>query len=569
MEIYKNKTFHFTPSNLQKTTHGCSGYISIMTAELLQLKNQFYDIAKELLGQLDPSETQEKVPQASTCRIEGTFPGLLSKNILEQCERHLLHASRPVYLDSLQNQQGCTLAMAGLLAPIYNSIARYHLAQILNCTSKLLITTIDNTAFPIRTLSGASLTMDDILTVKATKTWLNDEVINAQVSLINAHCKGLSVANTHLYSKVLSSGPYSIETWLRPLLVRPIETFVIPMNLNNTHWIACSIHLQGHFILCFDSMRTVSTRTIKPVLLLLLAHADMFGLTRSIIRKSLVVLFPGFTRTFMEIDEEEHVLEELASLEERRTSDITLLSQSAGEKIDTISISSTGSDAELSSVQTTFNSSTNVDTKSKQVFKKFTFQHPRSSYYLLHRTGPSICGVSNSTNSIGLLSRPTIDTEGQDDLIAARRDPISDTTTNIVLEILSILTTGTGIVEVARKRLNDEGLDTLLDSPSSNLLFVDVKTAEIALHKLRREYNIRSLLSSAAEAVMLSLNMPQQENGYDCGVYMLLFIKMIARQFGPGYPLVAQDTKRARSLIAMEVCKQKLLVTPQDLDEFC
>ena len=180
-----------------------------------------------------------------------------------------------------------------------------------------------------------------------------------------------------------------------------------------------------------------------------------------------------------------------------------------------------------------------------------------------------MCGVSNSTDSTGLLSRPTIDTKEQDDLIATRGAPTSPAAANIVLEILSTLTACTADIEVARQRLHDEGLDTLLDSSSSDLRFVDVKTAEIALHKLRREYNIGSLLTSAAEAVMLSLNMPQQENGYDCGVYMLLFMKMIARQFGPGYPLVAQDTKRVRSLITMEVCKQKLLITPQDLDELC
>lgn len=539
-----------------------------MTAELLQLKNQFYDLAKELLGQLDPSEAQKKSSAASTCRVEGTFAGFLSNNILEQCERRLPHASRPVCLDSSQSQRDRTLAMAALLIPIYNLIAKYHLTQVMSCASRRLVTTIDDTAFPVRTLSGASLSIEDILTVKTPNAWLNDEVINAQVSLINARCKGLSIANTHLYSKALSSGPYGLEAWLRPLLSQPIETFVIPMNLNNTHWTACSIHLQGHFVFCFDSMRAINTRTIKPVLLLLLTYADMFGLTRDVIHRNLVVLFPGFTRTFIEMDEEEHILEELASIEKQRAN-IALLSQSVGENIDTISISSTGSDAELSSVQAVLISSANTDTRPKRIFEKLTLQRPRSSYYLLHRMGPSMCGVSNSTDSTGLLSRPTIDTKEHDDLIATRGAPTSSAAANIVLEILSTLTACTADIEVARQRLHDEGLNTLLDSPSSDLLFVDVKTAEIALHKLRREYNIGSLLTSAAEAVMLSLNMPQQENGYDCGVYMLLFMKMIARQFGPGYPLVAQDTKRVRSLITMEVCKQKLLITPQDLDELC
>lgn len=536
-----------------------------MTIELAQLRGQFYNIANELFSQFDLLKAQESAPKNNFRYVTGTFRALLNEKILEQCECCSLHTYTPTSSCSPQNQRSCTLVISALLVPIRNLLANYYLTRVLSFADRLLNTIIENTTFPIRTLSGASLTVDDLLTVKTPEAWLNDEIINAQVALINARSATISIANTHFYSKVLTSGPYSVEAWLRPLLSQSTNIFVIPMNIHNAHWIACSIHLQGYFLLCFDSMSNVSTLVIKPILLLLLVHADLFGLTRGIIYERFVVLFPGYTRTFHELDEEDHILEELANIEARHAADMAPSLQGTGEDMNAISISSTGSDAERSSVHDTLGSRATVDSKSEQTSEKITFQWPGSTYYLRYRAGPAICGMSSPTGHTNIFPDSTVVTAKQDISTASTDTPASGTSPNMVVEIATTLTNPT-LVALARQELENEGLAAISNSSLDELLFVDVRMAEIALHNLLKRHRIEGLLVSAAEAVMLSSNMPHQQNGWDCGVYMLLFVKMIARQFGPGYPLVAKDTKKARSLIALEVCTQKLLTTPQDLD---
>lgn len=551
-----------------------------MTVKLSQLRDCVYNVAKELYNQLNSLGIQKEAPQITSYHIEASFQSLLNKSILEQCECRLFHMREPepklASSGSSHNRREYVLAISALLVPVYNSLSRYHLSCILNLVDSLLTTIVNNTTFPIQALNGASLTMNDLLTVKNPKAWLNDEIINAQISLINAHCDRVSIASTHFYTKMLTSGPYGMTSWLHPFLSPSIKVLVIPINLNNTHWVACSIHIKGHFILCFDSMGTINTFTIKPILMLLVAHAGAFGLTKDLICKKFVILFPGYARTFLEIDTEHHILEELVDIEVRYTSRRTSPSYNVKGDVDTvptasapttISISSTESDAEVNAEDTIVKSPTSIDSRSKQVFKQFIHQRPRFPYYMMYKTRPRMCGISNRTSDIGTSPQSVIDAKEQDIYTDIGETHTSDAPINIALEIISIISERTEVVDAAKQKLKDEGLDSFLNAPPGDILAVDVKRIDEVLDELHSQYQIESLLTSAAEAVSLSLNMPHQQNGYDCGVYMLLFIKMIARQFGPGYPLVAQDTKKARALIATEVCMQRLLINPQDLGD--
>lgn len=538
-----------------------------MALELSQLRDNFYTIAKELHEQFDHLGTQKEIPKAGFCQIEGTFPSLLNRSIIEQCEHRLSHIPKLESSSSLQNRREYALAISILLARVYNSLAKYHLTYMLNLIDSLLTTVISNVTFPIKALNGALLTMEDLSTVKIPEAWLNDEVINSQISLINASCDRISVANTHFYSKALNSGPYSIESWLRPMLSRQIEVFVIPMNLNNTHWVACSIHIKSHFILCFDSMHAINTNTIRPILMLLVAHADMFGLTKDLICNNFIILFPGYTRTFLEINTEHHILEELSNIEANHISETILTLPNTKTDILTtsaISISSTESNPEHSTGSNILKSTTNIDSKSKRFFKQIVQQRSRLIYYRLFQNRPRMCGISKYTTSIDTYSGSMIDAEEQDYYTASQEN---NTSINIILELMHIVNEHIEVIDTAKQKLKDDGLDTILNTPSSELLSVDVKRADKILCELHKQYKIGSILTSAAEAVLLSLDMPYQQNGYDCGVYMLLFIKMIARQFGPGYPLLPKDTKKARIFIAVELCTQRLLITPQDLGD--
>jgi hypothetical protein len=98
-------------------------------------------------------------------------------------------------------------------------------------------------------------------------TWLNDEVINFYMNLlqerdtkfINAKEKTRSshYFNSFFFTKLLENRVYNysnVKRWTKKFDIFEKEKIFIPVNLNNTHWTMLMIHMQKKEIHYFDSL---------------------------------------------------------------------------------------------------------------------------------------------------------------------------------------------------------------------------------------------------------------------------------------------------------------------------
>lgn len=120
------------------------------------------------------------------------------------------------------------------------------------------------------TLKAAGITLhgEDIQKLRGTR-WLNDEVINAYVHLINERNARLSskggaphtyVFNTFFYTRLTSvAGGYDyagVRRWTSRARVNVLQydLLLVPVNLGNHHWVLSGIDMKNRTIIYLDSM---------------------------------------------------------------------------------------------------------------------------------------------------------------------------------------------------------------------------------------------------------------------------------------------------------------------------
>ena len=90
--------------------------------------------------------------------------------------------------------------------------------------------------------------------------WVNDEVINAYMALIQAEFKHVFVFNTFFWQK-LNSGKNSfnfegVRSWTRRRSINIFADYSVilyPVNINEVHWVVAAVDLRDFTISVFDS----------------------------------------------------------------------------------------------------------------------------------------------------------------------------------------------------------------------------------------------------------------------------------------------------------------------------
>ena len=96
--------------------------------------------------------------------------------------------------------------------------------------------------------------------------WLNDEVINLWMELMNARDVVLVAldgrrrtyfCNSFFYSKLNEGNVYkysNVQRWTKNIDIFDQEMVIIPVNISNQHWCLAVIYMQKKEIAYYDSM---------------------------------------------------------------------------------------------------------------------------------------------------------------------------------------------------------------------------------------------------------------------------------------------------------------------------
>ncbi len=86
-------------------------------------------------------------------------------------------------------------------------------------------------------------------------TWLNDEVINGYIELMNNKLLGRNVRimDSFFATNTLNKSPEMIERALARKNIKKWMTLVIPIN-TGAHWFMCAV--KNHKVTLYDSLRT-------------------------------------------------------------------------------------------------------------------------------------------------------------------------------------------------------------------------------------------------------------------------------------------------------------------------
>jgi sentrin-specific protease 1 len=110
------------------------------------------------------------------------------------------------------------------------------------------------------------------------RTWLNDEVINFYMSMLQERddrlCQeqpGRSSShyfNSFFMSKLLEKGTYTfsnVRRWTKKFDVSSKDKIFLPVNISNTHWTLAVVYVRKKEIVYFDSMNGDGTRYLQAL----------------------------------------------------------------------------------------------------------------------------------------------------------------------------------------------------------------------------------------------------------------------------------------------------------------
>jgi hypothetical protein len=87
--------------------------------------------------------------------------------------------------------------------------------------------------------------------------WLNDEVINASIALVNVVNTNFLVLSTHFFAKLMEDGVPThskVARWTKGLNVFALDRLAIPIHLNGNHWALAVINFIEERLEYFDSL---------------------------------------------------------------------------------------------------------------------------------------------------------------------------------------------------------------------------------------------------------------------------------------------------------------------------
>ena len=87
--------------------------------------------------------------------------------------------------------------------------------------------------------------------------WLNDEVINASIALVNVVNNNFFVLSTHFFAKLMEDGVPShskVARWTKGLNIFALDRLAIPIHLNGNHWALAVINFIDERLEYFDSL---------------------------------------------------------------------------------------------------------------------------------------------------------------------------------------------------------------------------------------------------------------------------------------------------------------------------
>lgn len=98
--------------------------------------------------------------------------------------------------------------------------------------------------------------------------WLNDEIINAYFSAICSKLPKVYAFNSFFYSKLFQMDKrydYSkVKRWTKNVRLDEYNHIIIPINIDNSHWVCAGIDLNNGLIIGYDSL--YSDSRMQPVL---------------------------------------------------------------------------------------------------------------------------------------------------------------------------------------------------------------------------------------------------------------------------------------------------------------
>ncbi|GJQ14138.1 hypothetical protein GpartN1_g5929.t1 [Galdieria partita] len=112
---------------------------------------------------------------------------------------------------------------------------------------------------------GMKITRNDLRLLLPGK-WLNDEVINFYMSLLQERNERIVADNSYprclflssfFFIKLLSGGHYdyaAVRRWTRHINIFEYDKIIIPINIKNCHWILAVIDIERKCLICFDSI---------------------------------------------------------------------------------------------------------------------------------------------------------------------------------------------------------------------------------------------------------------------------------------------------------------------------
>ena len=108
------------------------------------------------------------------------------------------------------------------------------------------------------------------------RTWLNDEVINFYLSMLQSDLNQCAVGQGKIYSfstffmvRLLENNTYkyaNVARWTKRVDIFSFERVFIPININNTHWTLIVIDITMKTIIYYDAMRGNGNSWITPAI---------------------------------------------------------------------------------------------------------------------------------------------------------------------------------------------------------------------------------------------------------------------------------------------------------------
>ena len=137
-----------------------------------------------------------------------------------------------------------------------------------------LLLSIDSTD-PLFLMDNIPITCTLLIHLCDPSSWLNDESINAYLSLLSRRFPQTLFLNTHFYSSLVRGGYKRVKGWTRKhdRGVFAFDRVLVPVNIGNRHWTVASMTLKGQKeIVYYDSMGSSIKGKVGKVLIKYLEH---------------------------------------------------------------------------------------------------------------------------------------------------------------------------------------------------------------------------------------------------------------------------------------------------------